>query len=174
MTTFIELIFERYWNQLLIVGGIIYYFIKSKRELNHRKNEINHDIFQNARIKAHQNFIKVYSAADDKFMTITLELLFEKECNIISNEINELEDILKQLKLKSLLVSSLLKKEESIYYTGICNLMITFYSEGIDKINNNKLAIDDKKKEYRIEFQKIRDKNESYLRKIILKIQSYY
>ena len=123
---------------------------------------------------AHQNFIKAYSATDDKFMTITLELLFQKECNILSNEINELEHIIKQLKLKSILVSSLLKKEDSIYYTGICNLMISFYSEGIDKINNKKLAINDKKKEYRIEFQKIRNMNESYSRKIILKIQSYY
>lgn len=116
---------------------------------------------------AHQNFIKAYSATDDKFMTITLELLFQKECNILSNEINELEHIIKQLKLKSILVSSLLKKEDSIYYTGIYNLMISFYPEGIDKINN-------KKKEYRIEFQKIRNMNESYSRKIILKIQSYY
>lgn len=174
MRSFIELVFEKYWNQLLIIGGIVYYFIKSKRDLNHRKDEVNHDILQNARIKAHQDFIKAYSIADDKFMTITLELFFESGHNILSNEINDLERIIKNLKLKALLISSLVKKEESIYYTGISNLVINFYSNGISKIDNEIPALDDKKKAYRTEFQNIRDTNETYLRKTITKIQSYY
>ena len=174
MRSFIELIFEKYWNQLLIIGGIVYYFIKSKRDLNHRKDEVNHDIFQNARIKAHQDFIKAYSIADDKFMTITLELFFEPGYDIISNEINKLEETIKHLKLKAMLVSSLLKKEESVYYTAISNSLTNFYSNGIFKIDNEMPALDDKKEAYRIEFQKIRDINETYLRKTITKIQSYY
>lgn len=107
-------------------------------------------------------------------MTITLELFFEPGHNIISNEINQLEETIKHLKLKAMLVSSLLKKKESVYYTAISNSLTNFYSNGINKIDNEIPAFDDKKEAYRIEFQKIRDINETYLRKTITKIQSYY
>ena len=56
-----DLIFTKYWNQILIIIGVFIIGLKYILEKRKRKDEIFEEIFRTGKIKAIENFLDVYA-----------------------------------------------------------------------------------------------------------------
>ena len=67
MMKIVILFFTTYWNQLLIIIGIISYFGKKRFELISKKIEVKFSLFQTQKITAINNFLAAYTALENFF-----------------------------------------------------------------------------------------------------------
>ena len=91
MKEVIELVFDNYWNHLLIIGGIVYYFIKSYRDFEYKKNEVNHSLFQEKRIEIFNYSIKSISNVYYKINVTNYAKLFDG--NSLTDWYSEIDEL---------------------------------------------------------------------------------
>lgn len=90
MKYWIELLLGTYWNQVLIIIGIIGFFGRYFWELKAKKREQNHSIFQDKKMSAIQEFFISLKEYEEMIRTLSIIDVFTEKINVndIDNHIN--------------------------------------------------------------------------------------
>lgn len=123
----IEKLFTTYWSQTTLILAFISFFGKKVFDLITKKKEINHNLFQQHKIKATHDFITSYSQLVHAFHNLEYYKIFNEE-------------------IKGDLLDNLITNPISDFCAK--NLILTMYSEeklkvNLMKIEENFLSIDD-------------------------------
>lgn len=92
MSQYLNLIFEVYWSQIILIFGavwsLILYFFKRRYDLKSKKLEINHTIFQESRIKAVNHFFENYALAESMWYNMAIHEILKG--NVTSKEMDQM------------------------------------------------------------------------------------
>jgi hypothetical protein len=81
MTISLEELFTTYWSQITLIIAFFGYFIKRGFDAVTRKREINHNLFQEKRLSAVNNFYGSYAEVENMWNKISYWDILEKRLN---------------------------------------------------------------------------------------------